>query len=226
MNLDLRDAVARSAHDLSQKRLSWGRDAGDTSARDPVTGDIFILPKPAPGLEIPTWEVIEPHHVAVVGLDGEMRGDSEVAPTVELLTHLRIYQHRPDVHAIVHSHGRWSRVFAALRKPIPALMVDSFIYTGAAPILCSDYGGIGSDEVALSAVACLGRHGKAALLASHGAVCVGADMTEAMSVAEITEDMARLAIYASAVGDPVELGLLDLEDPDELRGRLLAHYEV
>src|ERR1700691_3773603 len=114
MNLDLRDAVARSAHDLSQKRLSWGRDAGDTSARDPATGDIFILPKPAPGLEIPNWEVIEPRHVAVVGPDGEIRGDGEIAPTVELLTHLRIYQHRPDVHAIVHTHGRFTRVFAAL----------------------------------------------------------------------------------------------------------------
>ncbi len=225
MRDDLRDAVARSAHDLSHKRLSWGRDAGDTSARDPETGEIYILPKPAPGLEIPNWEVIEPQHVAVVGLDGRIR-QGEIEPTVELLTHLRIYEHRSDVGAIVHSHGRWSRIFAALRQPIPALMVDSFIYTGAAPILCSIYGGVGTDDVALSAVECLGKHGKAALLANHGAVCVGKDMAEAMSVAEITEDMARLAIYAKSLGEPHELGLGDLEDADEVRERLLAHYEV
>ncbi|MGO8959043.1 MAG: class II aldolase/adducin family protein [Streptosporangiaceae bacterium] len=226
MSSDLREIVARSAHDLSQRRLSWGRDAGDTSARDPVTGEIYILPKPAPGLLIPTWDVIEPQHVALVDADGEVRGDGRVQPTVELLTHLRIYQNRPDVHAVVHTHGRWSRVFAALRKPIPPLMIDSFIYTGASPILCSEYGGIGTDEVAYSAVSCLGKHGKSALLANHGAVCVGADMDEAMSVAEITEDMARLALYASALGEPFELTLADLEDPDETRTRLLARYEV
>lgn len=232
MGGDLRDVVAQSAHDLSAKRLSWGRDAGDTSVRDPDTGDIYILPKPVLGLAIPSWDVINPEHVAVVDAEGELRGGQRVDPTVELLTHLRIYQRRPDVNAIVHSHGRWSRVFAALRRPIPPLMVDSFLYTGASPILCSVYGAVGSDVVAQSAAGCLGKYGKAALLASHGAVCVGRDMDEAMSVAEITEDMARIAIYAAAVGQPFELALEDLEepgslgDPDAARERILAHYEV
>lgn len=232
MGADLREVVAQSAHDLSAKRLSWGRDAGDTSVRDPGTGDIYILPKPAPGLEIPDWGVILPEHIAVVSAQGETLAGERIEPTVELLTHLRIYQKRPDVNAIVHSHGRWSRVFAALRRPIPPLMVDSFVYTGASPILCSAYGIVGSDFVAQSAAGCLGKFGKSALLANHGAVCVGRDMTEAMSVAEITEDMARIAIYAGAVGQPFELTLADLEEPRELedpdiaRERILSHYEV
>jgi L-fuculose-phosphate aldolase len=218
--------VAKSAHDMCDRGLTWGKDAGDSSLRDPQTGLIYILPKPTDELAIPSWDVITAEHIAVVDLDGRTVSTNGLEPTVELLTHLRIYQNRPDVNAVVHSHGRWSRVYAALRQPIPALMIDSFLYTGASPILCTKFGAIGSDEVAMSAVECMGEHGKAALLAAHGAVCVGKSMSEAMDVASITEDMARIAILSSAVGQAVPLGLDDFIDRDRARKDLLDFYEI
>ncbi len=220
------EIVAQSAHALCARGLTWGKDAGDSSLRDPETGLIYILPRPSEHLKIPTWDVITAEHVAVVDIDGNTVGDNDVEPTVELLTHLRIYQNRPDVQAVVHSHGRWSRVYAALRQPIPALMIDSFLYTGAAPIDCTIFGAIGSDEVAMSAVECMGEHGKAALLAAHGAVCVGTSMADALDVAEITEDMARIAILSTAAGTPVPLGLDDFIDRDKARKDLLAYYDL
>ncbi|HEX9066844.1 MAG TPA: class II aldolase/adducin family protein [Streptosporangiaceae bacterium] len=223
---DWREIVARSAHALCARGLTWGKDAGDSSLRDPDTGLIYILPKPSEHLKIPTWDVITAEHIAVVDIDGNTVGGNGVEPTVELLTHLRIYQNRPDVQAVVHSHGRWSRVYAALRQPIPALMIDSFLYTGAAPIECTVFGAIGSDEVAMSAVECMGEHGKAALLAAHGAVCVGSSMADALDVAEITEDMARIAILSTAAGTPVPLGLDDFIDRSTARRDLLARYDL
>jgi L-fuculose-phosphate aldolase len=223
---DFREIVAQSAHDLSRKQLTWGRDAGDTSVRDPATGHIYILPKPSEELAIPTWDVIEPSHIAVLDASGKVLGGTGIEPTVEVLTHIRIYENRPDVQAVVHSHGQWSRIFAALREPIPPLMIDSYIYTGLSPILCSDYGLIGSDQVAMSAVKCLSDHGKAVLLANHGAVSVGKDMDEAMSVAEIVEDMSRIALFAASYGRPVALTVSDLENENVVRERLLSRYEV
>jgi L-fuculose-phosphate aldolase len=220
------EVVARSAHAMCDRKLTWGKDAGDSSLRDPATGLIYILPKPSATLAIPSWDVIRAEHVAVVDIDGNPASPNGVEPTVELLTHLRIYQNRPDVNAVVHSHGQWSRVYAGLRLPIPALMIDSFLYTGAAPILCTTFGAIGSDEVAMSAVECMGEHGKAALLAAHGAVCVGSSMDEALDVATITEDMARLAILSSAVGPAVPLTIDDFVDQDKARKDLLAFYEL
>jgi L-ribulose-5-phosphate 4-epimerase len=220
------DIVARSAHKMCDKGLTWGKDAGDSSVRDPATGLIYILPRPSERLPIPSWDVITAEHVAVVDIDGKTVGGNGVEPTVELLTHLRIYQHRPRVNAVVHSHGRWSRVYAALRKPIPALMIDSFFYTGATPIRCTKFGQIGSDEVAMSAVECMGEHGKAALLAAHGAVCVGASMDDAMDVAEITEDMARIAIFSSMTGEPVPIGIDDFIDRDKARREILDFYQI
>jgi ribulose-5-phosphate 4-epimerase/fuculose-1-phosphate aldolase len=220
------DIVARSAHTMCDKGLTWGKDAGDSSLRDPETGLIYILPRPSEELPIPSWDVITAEHVAVVDIDGRTVGRNGLEPTVELLTHLRIYQHRPEVNAVVHSHGRWSRVYAALRQPIPALMIDSFLYTGATPIRCTRFGQIGSDEVAMSALECMGENGKSALLAAHGAVCVGASMDEAMDVAEITEDMARIAIFSSMAGSPVPIGIDDFIDRDKARRDLLDFYDI
>lgn len=216
----LRAKLAESAVEFAAKELTWGRDAGDTSLLDRETGHVYILPMPSQELPIPNWSVIGRDDVAVVDLEGTNVGDAAVKPTVELLTHLRVYEHRPDVGAIVHSHGKWTRVFAALRRPMPALMMDQFKYTGASPIKCARLGPAGSESVAMSAVECLGDHGKVVLLAAHGAVCLGADMAEAMSVAEIAEDMARLAIFATALGEPPEVSLADYIDEDTARGFL------
>lgn len=217
VNEELREVVARSARTMCEKGLTWGRDAGDTSLRDPATGYIYILPEPTERRPIPTWDVVEAQDVAVVDGDGRIVGDPEVPPTVELPTHLCVYNHRPDVQAVVHSHGTWTRVFSALREPIPLLMVDHFLYTGASPIRCATFGLAGDEEAAMSIVECLGLHGKVALLAAHGAVCVGRDMGEALSVAEIAEDAARLAIYARMLGNPQQISLHDLFGEEVLR---------
>lgn len=217
---DLKDLVAQSAHDFAAKELTWGRDAGDTSLLDPDTGLVYILPMPSEHLRIPNWSVVSSQDVAVVDLDGRKVDNSPVDPTVELLTHLRVYQGRSDVRAIVHSHGKWTRVFAALRRDLPALMMDQFKYTGAAAIRCAQIGPAGSDVVARSAVECLGEHSKVVLLAAHGAVCVGQDMGEAMSVAEIAEDMARLALFAGLMGDARPVSLHDFIDEETARNYL------
>jgi ribulose-5-phosphate 4-epimerase/fuculose-1-phosphate aldolase len=223
---DLKEAIAASASQMCDNGLTWGTDAGDSSLRDEQTGLIYILPKPSAERPIRSWRDVGAGDVAVVNLDGEIVGDASIEPTVELLTHLRIYQHRPEVDGIVHSHGNWSRVFAAVRQPVPPLMIDSFLYTGATQIECSIFGEIGSDEVAMSAVGCLGTFGKAALLANHGAVCVGTSIDDAMGVAVITEDMARIALLALNAGTPQVLALSDFLRPDEQRAQLLARYEL
>jgi ribulose-5-phosphate 4-epimerase/fuculose-1-phosphate aldolase len=218
---ELKEAVAQSGRDFYDKGLTWGRDAGDTSLRDPETGYVYILPMPSSTLRIDTWATITAKDVAVVDVDGRNVGDTEVHPTVELLTHLRIYQHRPDANALVHSHGKWTRVFAALRQPLPVLMMDEFKYTGASGIGCARIGPAGSDQVAMSAVDHLGQHSKVVLLAAHGAVALGGDMDEALSVAEIAEDLARLAICARALGDPPAVTLADFVDEQTARTALL-----
>jgi ribulose-5-phosphate 4-epimerase/fuculose-1-phosphate aldolase len=222
---DLKELVAQSGRDFFDKGLTWGRDAGDTSVRDPESGYLYILPMPSPSLKIVTWASITAKDVAVVDMQGNNVGSADVHPTVELLTHLRIYQGREDTNALVHSHGKWTRVFAAARQQLPVLMMDQFKSTGASDIQCASIGPAGSDAVARSAVECLGPYGKVVLLAAHGAVCLGDDMEEAMSVAEIAEDLARLALCARTLGEAPQVTFSDFMDETDARQSLL-HREI
>jgi ribulose-5-phosphate 4-epimerase/fuculose-1-phosphate aldolase len=216
---DLKEAVAAAARRMWDRRLTWGKDAGDASVRDPHTGLIYILQKPSPQHPIPSWAIATADYVSVVDLDGNNVGDPDVEPTIELLTHLRIYQHRPDVQAVCHSHGEWSTIYAGVRQPVPTMLIDTFYYLGMTPIPCSIMGRVGGDEVAMSCVEQLGPTGKAVLLASHGAATVGEDLDEAIGIAEMVEQVSRQAIYASVIGHPIQLHVGDLFDvsDDELR---------
>jgi ribulose-5-phosphate 4-epimerase/fuculose-1-phosphate aldolase len=80
----------------------------------------------------------------------------------------------------------------------------------------------------MSAVECLGDHSKVVLLAAHGAVCLGDDMEEAMSVAEIAEDLARLALSAATIGGAPEVTFADFgefTDEEDAR-RSVLHREL
>jgi hypothetical protein len=66
---ELKEAVAQSGRDFYAKGLTWGRDAGDTSIRDPQTGYIYILPMPSSTLKIDTWASITPAQAIADSID-------------------------------------------------------------------------------------------------------------------------------------------------------------
>jgi ribulose-5-phosphate 4-epimerase/fuculose-1-phosphate aldolase len=205
--------VARSAKTFWELELTSGLDAGDTSLRDPDTGTIYILPRPDPERPFANWSEIGEGDIAVVDRDGHGVLDNGVEPTVELHTHLCIYNARPDVHAIVHSHGEWSQIFSVMRWDIPTYTSETYLVGGLGPIRCAPSGGVATVEVAHRAVDALGARSKAALLPSHGAVCVGRTFEEAFHVAKMVERAARQATFIRLLGGAPQMTLHDLMSP-------------
>jgi L-fuculose-phosphate aldolase len=205
INQELKAQVARSAQWLLDKGLSPGRDFGDTSLLDRSSGLIYILPRPSPHQPICDWSKVGPDDVAVIDLQGENVGDPRIQPTVEAPMHLRIYHARPDVGAIVHSHGEWSSVFAGARQSIPAVTLDALETIGVDEIACADYALIASEALGDAVVSALGEKSKAALMANHGAVCVGGDLDEAFLVATLLEKLSMQVVFAKIVGTPVKI---------------------
>jgi len=206
--------VALSAKTFWDLRLTSGLDAGDTSLRDAETGTIYILPRPHPDRPFANWGEIGEDDVVVVGPDGRVLLDTGMQPTVELQTHLAVYGARPDVNAIVHSHGEWSQIFSVLRWDIPTYTSETYLVAGLGPIRCAPSGGVATDEVAHQAVAALGSRSKAALLPSHGAVCLGATFEEAFHVARMVERAARQATFIRLLGGAPQMTLQDLMSPE------------
>jgi L-fuculose-phosphate aldolase len=206
--------VALSAKTFWDLELTSGLDAGDTSLRDPDNGNIYILPRPHPDRPFANWSEIGEDDVVVVDRRGQVVLAQDMQPTVELRTHVDIYDARPDVNAIVHSHGEWSQIFSVLRCDIPTYTSETYLVAGLGPIKCAPSGGVATAEVAREAVEALGTRSKAALLPSHGAVCVGKTFAEAFHVARMVERAARQATFIRLLGGAPQMTLQDLMSPE------------
>lgn len=222
MNPELIRQVARSGPALLEKQLSPGRDFGDASARDPESGLIYILPRPTPRQPIVSWADVTDADVSVITLAGEVVGDPEVPPTVEMPMHLRVYQARPEVNAVLHTHGEWSSVFAAARMDVPTVTLDALETIGVEIIKCAPYAKIASQELGDVVVAALGSQAKAALLANHGGICVGETMAEAFLVAELLEKVCKQVILATVLGRVVPVTWHDFGDAP-MYEQMVAH---
>jgi L-fuculose-phosphate aldolase len=178
--------------------LTTGKDAGDLSIRDPETNLIYICPQPGKRLKIPDWGVIRPRHIVVIDMDGRNVENNGLKPTIECLMHLGIYRARPDINAVVHTHAVWSTVFAVARMEIPVAIAEFHFVNGA--VGCTEYFDMGSKELADAVVKTMGPQCKAALMANHGAVTAGKDMTEAYNLAKYLEKAAKVTVFARLLG--------------------------
>ncbi|MGC9321777.1 MAG: class II aldolase/adducin family protein [Kosmotogaceae bacterium] len=126
--------------------------------------------------------------------------DSKRKPSIEHALHRTIYRHRPDVGAVIHTHPQYSTAFAIARKDIPAVSEELIQIIGEG-VKCAEYALPGTEELAANVVSALGNN-NAALVANHGAVCVGDDLSDAFKVAEVLEKSAKTIIMATILGTP------------------------
>ena len=151
------------------------------------------------------YEQMEPHQVAAMELDGTVLSGS-CPPSSEWRLHAVLYQHRPDVGAVFHTHSPYATAFAATRQTIPAVLIEAHAFLGG-DIRCAPYATPGSREVGLNALSALeGRGG--CTLANHGVLAVGRDLSQAFLRAEYLEDLAKIYTFAAQIGTPVALSSL------------------
>ena len=120
-------------------------------------------------------------------------------PTVEMLMHISIYQNRPEINAVIHTHPVYSLVYAAQGRDVP-LILDEAAQTLGGVVKCAEYALPGSPALAKNCIEALGQTAKACLLRCHGAVCLGEDFDEALTVAEVLETTARVLCLIEATG--------------------------
>ena len=209
----LRVAVADAGWRLVDLGLTTGLNSGDASLFDRASGLVYALPAPSDRLPIRSWKDVRPEDVAVVTISGDPVDGSLTEPTVELPMHLSVYRARPDVNAIVHSHAEDSQVFAAAELDVPTCTIDSYTRAGFGPIVCGKFGVVASVELGENMVVALGGNRKAALMARHGAIAVGGDLTDALFTATVIEKAARQALKLMSIGQqPEQLSLFHIFD--------------
>src|SRR5207244_5651581 len=142
-----------------------------------------------------------------MALDG--RAFRRRRPSSEWRFHRDIFHSRHDVSAIVHTHSPRATALACTGRGIPAFHYMVAV-AGGADIRCAPYHTFGSQELSDVAVAALdGR--RACLLANHGVIALGADLSAALTLAGEVENLAAQYCAALVVGDVTIL------DDEELR---------
>jgi L-fuculose-phosphate aldolase len=169
--------------------------SGNISVRLPMldgSGEILaITPSGHP------YENMTENDIVVIDNDVEPI-EGELAPSSESLLHVAIYQARPDVQAVIHTHSVFSSVAAVAGLDIPPVIDEVAVYVGGA-IKVSEYGFPGSQELADNVVEALGDRG-AALIRNHGAVGVGRRLSEALDVCVMMERVSQIFIYSTMLG--------------------------
>ncbi len=183
--------------------------AGNASCR--IDGEELIAVTPTSI----SYEMLTPEQVAIVGLDGTLI-DGPLRGSSELPTHLHIYRAREDVQGILHTHSPFATSLSMLRKPLPPVIDEMLVWLGGA-VEIADYAFTGTDELGANAVLALGDRA-VVMLASHGNVCVGRTLDEALHAAMVMESAARAYLQALSAGEPVVL-------PEEIIQKGRALYE-
>lgn len=150
--------------------------------------------------------------LVLVGLDGEVvtGGPSPSrVPTSELAMHLATYRARPDVGAVVHVHGRHAVALSTVSPVVPALHYYCLDLGGPVPV--APYRTYGTTALAEVTVDALGA-GQGVVMAHHGSLAVGPDLTAAAARAELLEWLCEVSLLAMSAGRPAVLDDAALED--------------
>ena len=136
--------------------------------------------------------------IVAVDLDGRLV-EGTAAPPLEFPLHAEIYRARPDVHAVLHTHPKWSTFLTMVGTPFRPVFPQGTLL-GEVPVLDSPLS-VNSRAMGGQVAATLGR-GPAALLKSHGAVIAGAGVVECFALAIYLEENAYRQYMALQIGTP------------------------
>ncbi len=189
MTTEVNAAVLATARAMNAAGINRGA-AGNVSARHQ---DGFVI--------TPTgmaYDVCTDDDMVFVGLDGRVAGRRK--PSSEWRFHRDIYADRPEAGAIVHAHSPFAVSLACQGRAIPPFhyMVARF---GGKDVRCADYATFGGQELSDAVVTALaGRCG--CLMAHHGMVVFGRDLTEALALAVELETLCEQYWRVLQIGQP------------------------
>jgi len=134
----------------------------------------------------------------MVLVDEDLKPLSGGRPNPGVRFHVWIYNKRPDVQAIVHTHAPHASALAATGKPLKTIHMDSAMLHGTAHLPQWPGVPVADDEGRIISGA-LGS-AKSILLANHGLLAAGTSVEEATYLAVFFERAARMQLLAMAAG--------------------------
>jgi L-fuculose-phosphate aldolase len=141
---------------------------------------------------------MRPEDICKVDYEGKQLAGTRKRSS-EILLHLAVYKHRPDVQAVVHCHPPHATAFAVAGVPIPhCVLPEVEVFLGQVPTAIYDTPG--TQRFAETIVPHL-KASNTIILANHGTVTFGPDLEKAYWNSEIIDAYCKILILAKQLGN-------------------------
>lgn len=130
----------------------------------------------------------------------QLEGDKK--PSIESAMHAAIYEVRPDVHAIIHTHQVYSSTLALINISIPCLYDEQALFLGK-KVRTIPYAPSGTSMLKKKIASNVQDHANAYLMKNHGALVFGTDMARAVLNVKLLEKCATAYLLALCTGHRV-----------------------
>ncbi|TDD42868.1 class II aldolase/adducin family protein [Nonomuraea terrae] len=146
---------------------------------------------------------LTPEMCPIVDMAGRLVA-GDLRPSSETPMHLAIYE-TTDARAVVHTHSVFGTVVATTMAELPPVHYNALMLGGMDGVVkVAEYATYGTPELAANVRAALeGR--RAALMANHGGVTVGATLEEAFEATRLLEWLCEVYVRGLGVGRPAIL---------------------
>ncbi len=124
-------------------------------------------------------------------------------PSSERGLHLAVFRERPEINAVIHVHSPHASTMAAARRELPPILDDVAQMIGPG-VRVADYALPSTKKIVRQTMKALkGR--MAAIMANHGAICLGRTLDEALLCCQVLEKGCKAYIEAEFLGGAKEL---------------------
>src|SRR5512139_3875676 len=179
--------VVETAQQLVEKGYLMAT-GGNLSIRIPEQNAFAVTPSNYDYLKM------TPDDVCVLDFDLNVL-EGHLKPSVESAMHGAIYQVRPDVNAIIHTHQVFTSALTLVKAPIPALFDEQARFLGRS-VEIIPYAPSGTGFLKNAVRKHVQNHNNAFMMQNHGALVFGHDMERAVHNVEILEKCAQAYLLA------------------------------
>ncbi|MDD3537994.1 MAG: class II aldolase/adducin family protein [Bacillota bacterium] len=192
MNLDRYGLIALSGGNVSVRMES---------------GEILVTPS---GM---IYEDLTEDDILVMDLEGKIiEGTRKPSSDTEAI--LYIFQQRPDVTAVIHTHQPYATAVGLIQDEFE-VNLTTLANATAGPVPVTPYSSAGSIDMGIDTVKYIGD-GLAVILAHHGVMTIGKNLKQALYAAVYLEEAAKCYLAARACGQTKKMTPEQIEQSIEV----------
>lgn len=192
--MQAKETVIRAGHELIEAGLI-ARTWGNISCR--ISDTQFVITPSGRA-----YDTLTPEEIVLVNIE-DLEYEGEIKPSSEKGIHAACYKLRPEVNFVIHTHQVNASIVSALGMDINNVEGENAQVVGTNLPIAS-YGLPGTKKLRKGVIDAITRSdAKAAVMAHHGAVCMGVDYDDAFNVAQKVEDICEQYVmdkYTSLTG--------------------------